>query len=158
MVLLPTMKTSFACFASSTLNLRWLMVFMKSRTSSPPAACACMYGRACTWLHLTPRGRVKRQRVPESCKIPNVWMLLSLYCLLSMHRNSNTIATSPACSQVKRSNQCLGHHAKDGDCVLCSHHSAAGVVLVILIAKVSPLISGLRESSDQGSTRRCRDS
>ena len=41
MVLLPTMKASLACFASSTLNLRWLIRFMKLSTSSSSLASSC---------------------------------------------------------------------------------------------------------------------
>ena len=46
MVLLPTMKASFACFASATVNLRWLTVLIKLSMSSSPLASACTSHRA----------------------------------------------------------------------------------------------------------------
>lgn len=50
-VLLPTMKTSFAFFASSNLNFLWLTFLMKPSKSLSPALRACSSLRQPFLLH-----------------------------------------------------------------------------------------------------------
>ncbi len=75
MVLLPTMKTSFACFASSTVNLRWLMVLMKASMSSSPLASACTSDKAeKVVLHVT----LAESHLLQYQSAKHVWCILDI--------------------------------------------------------------------------------